>query len=118
MSEELTELQEHAEHAHGNPRLAPVSVTMAVLAVLVAVASLLGHRAHTEEVVMQAKATDQWAFYQAKNIRRHTDELFTDLTSVQATSDPAALAKLREKYSQEADRYKDDQKKIEEDAKE
>ncbi|HKF05645.1 MAG TPA: DUF4337 domain-containing protein [Candidatus Sulfotelmatobacter sp.] len=116
MSEELTELQEHAEHAKGNPKLAPVSVTMAILAVLVAVASLLGHRAHTEEVVLQAKSSDQWAYYQAKNIRRHTDELFTDLTSVQATTDAAALAKLREKYSSEAARYKDEQKEIEDKA--
>ena len=116
MSEELTELQEHAEHAKENPRLAPVSVTMAILAVLVAVASLLGHRSHTEEVVLQAKSSDQWAYYQAKNIRRHTDELFTDLTSVQATTDEAALAKLRDKYSSEAARYKDEQKEIEDKA--
>src|ERR1700722_12486465 len=113
MSDELNELQEHAEHAKDNPALAPVSLTMAILAVLVAVVTLVGHRAHTEEVVLQAKASDQWAFYQAKNIRRHTDELFTDLTSVQATTDAAALAKLRDKYSQEATRYKDDQKDLE-----
>ncbi len=118
MSEELSELQEHAEHAKHDPSLAPVSLTMAVLAVLVAVVSLVGHRAHTEEVVLQAKASDQWAFYQAKNIRRHTDELFTDLTSIQATTDAAALAKLRDKYSSEAARYKDDQKEIEDKARE
>jgi hypothetical protein len=116
MSDELNELQEHAEHAKHDPSLAPVSLTMAVLAVAVAVVTLLGHRAHTEEVVLQAKSSDQWAFYQAKNIRRHTDELFTDLTSVQATTDPAALAKLREKYSGEAERYKNDQKEIEDKA--
>jgi Domain of unknown function (DUF4337) len=116
MSDELQELHEHAEHAQHNPSLAPVSLTMAVLAVLVAVASLLGHRAHTEEVVLQATAADQWAFYQAKNIRRHTDELFIDLTSVTAATDAAALAKLRDKYSQEAARYKDDQKGIEDKA--
>ena len=116
MSEELNELKEHAEHAKHNPEMAPVSLTMAFLAVLVAVATLLGHRAHTEEVVLQAKASDQWAFYQSKNIRRHTDELFTDLTSVQGTTDAATLAKLREKYSQEATRYKNDQKETEDEA--
>jgi chorismate mutase len=118
MAEELNELKEHAEHAKHDPTLAPVSLTMAVLAVLVAVATLVGHRAHTDEVVLQAKASDQWAFYQAKNIRRHTDELFTDLTSVEATTDAAVLAKLRDKYSQEAARYKDDQKEIEDKARE
>src|SRR6202049_4620338 len=118
MSDELTELQEHAEHAKHDPTLAPISVTMAVLAVLVAVASLLGHRAHTEEVVLQAKSSDQWAFYQAKNIREHEDDLFTDLTSVEATTDAAALAKLREKYSGEATRYKNEQKDVEDKARE
>jgi hypothetical protein len=118
MSEELNELQEHAEHAKHDPTLAPISVTMAVLAVLVAIVTLLGHRAHTDEVVLQAKSSDQWAFYQAKNIRRHTDELFTDLTSVEATTDAAALARLREKYSGEAARYKDEQKGIEDKANE
>src|SRR6204780_2035697 len=113
MSEELNELQEHAEHAKHDPALAPISVTMAVLAVLVAVVTLLGHRAHTEEVVLQAKSSDQWAYYQAKNIRRHQDEIFVDLTSVEATIDAATLAKVRDKYSTEVARYKDEQKGIE-----
>jgi hypothetical protein len=118
MSEELAELQEHAEHAKHDPTLAPISVTMAVLAVLVAVVTLLGHRAHTEEVVMQAKASDQWAYYQAKNIRRHEDEIASDMGSVQTTTDATALGRLLEKYSSEAARYKDDQKEIENQAKE
>ncbi len=63
---------------------------MAVLAVLVATVSLLGHRTHTEEIILQNRVTDQWGYYQAKNIRRHTDELFADLTSVVATKDPEA----------------------------
>jgi inorganic triphosphatase YgiF len=112
MSEELNELQEHAEHAKHDPTLAPISVTMAILAVLVAVVSLLGHRAHTEEVVLQAISSDTWANYQAKNIRRHTDELFNDLTSVEPTTEATTLAKLRDQYSQEADRYKDEMKEL------
>jgi hypothetical protein len=115
-SEELQELHEHAEHAKHDPTIAPVSLTMAILAVLVAVVSLLGHRAHTEEVLLQNKASDQWAYYQAKNIRRHNDELFADLTAITPAKDAAQLDKLREKYSQEADRYRDEQKEIETEA--
>jgi len=114
MSEELNELQEHAEHAREHPDLAPVTVTMAVLAVLVATVSLLGHRTHTEEVILQNKVTDQWAYYQAKKIRQHTDELFADLAGVVAAKDGEGAAKLQEKARGEADRYKDDQKKLEE----
>jgi len=116
MTEDLQELREHAEHAQHDPSMAPVSLTMAVLAVLVAVVSLLGHRAHTEEVVLQNRATDQWAYYQAKNIRRHTDEIFADLSSVIATKDAAQASKLGEKYSSEAQRYRDEQKDVDAEA--
>ncbi|MGD0793599.1 MAG: DUF4337 domain-containing protein [Terriglobales bacterium] len=118
MSEELTELQEHAEHAREHPDLAPITLTMAVLAVLVATVSLLGHRTHTEEIILQNKVTDQWAYYQAKNIRRHTDELFADLTTVVAGKDAEAATKLHEKYRTEADRYKEDQKELDKEARE
>jgi hypothetical protein len=115
-ADELQELQEHAEHAHNNPNLAPVSLTMAVLAVLVAVVSLLGHRAHTEEVVLQAKASDQWSYYQAKNIRAHEDELFSGMAAAMGGNE--AISKFREKYAQEGERYKQDKDKIQEDARE
>ena len=117
MSEELQELQEHAEHARHNPSLAPVSLTMAILAVLVAVVSLLGHRSHTEEMLLQGKASDQWAYYQAKNIRRHTDEIFSDFAAIASSNDPGGLSRLREKYKIEADRYKDEQADIQAEAK-
>jgi len=116
MPEELTELQEDAEHAKHNPELAPVSVTMAALAVLVAVVSLLGHRAHTEEVVLQAMASDRWAYYQSQNVRRHVDELFLDLTAVEGTPDTGSLAKLRDKYTQDAVRYRDEREQSEKEA--
>jgi preprotein translocase subunit SecD len=118
MSEEIHELQEHAEHAKHDPSLAPVTLTMAVLAVLVATVSLLGHRTSTEEVILQNKVTDQWGYYQAKNIRRHTDELFADLASVMATKDAEAATKLQEKYRSEADRYRDEQKELDAKARE
>ena len=115
-ADELQELQESAEKGAHHSSMAPVSLTMAVLAVLVAVVSLLSHRAHTEEVVLQNKSSDQWAYYQAKNIRRHTDEIFADLASVIATSDAQNAAKLKEKYQSEADKYRDQQKDIDSEA--
>jgi hypothetical protein len=116
MTDELTELHEHAEDARERPDLAPITVTMAVLAVLVATVSLLGHRTHTEEIILQNKVTDQWAYYQAKNIRRHSDEMFADLTTVVASKDADAVAKLREKYQAEADRYKEEQAELDKQA--
>jgi len=114
MTEELHELHEHAEHAREHPDLAPITLTMAVLAVLVATVSLLGHRTHTEEIILQNQVTDKWAYYQAKNVRMHTDDLFADLAAVVATKDPESGAKFEEKVRAEATAYKEDKKKLEE----
>jgi len=116
MAEEIHEIHEHAEETHHDPTLAPVTITMAVLAVLVAVVSLLGHRAHTEEVLLQSKATDEWAYYQAKNIRRHTYELFVDLLSLSSVKDASQAEKVKEKYRQQIERYQDQQKETESEA--
>jgi hypothetical protein len=118
MSEELSELQENAEHGRENPSLAPISVTMAILAVCVAVVSLLGHRSHTEELLEQNRATDQWAYYQAKNIRRHNYEMSLDLLALIEFKDKEQAAKIRDKYQKEAGRYTKEQADIEEQAKE
>jgi len=39
-----------------------------------------------------------------------TTQLFADLTTVVASKDAEAVAKLHERYQAEADRYKDEQK--------
>jgi hypothetical protein len=116
MTDELQELHENAEHAQHHPDMAPVSLTMAIVAVLVAVATLLGHRAHTEEVVLQAKASDQWAYYQAKNIRERQDELFAGFSTAAASKDAAAMDKFRNNAEQEADRYKREKSEIQDEA--
>src|SRR4051812_37756388 len=80
--EEL-EAHEHAEHAQhaahsGNKLVAWVSMTIAVLAVLSAVVgsleTLASGQALTEKneaVLAQSKASDSWAFYQAKSLKKH-----------------------------------------------
>jgi hypothetical protein len=117
MADELSELRENAEHGRENPSLAPISVTMAILAVLVAVVSLLGHRSHTEEVLFQARASDQWSYYQAKNIRRHNYDMALDIIPMIDFKDKTQPDKIREKYSKEAARYEKEQAEIEEQAK-
>ncbi|HLJ22726.1 MAG TPA: DUF4337 domain-containing protein [Candidatus Acidoferrales bacterium] len=117
MPDELGELHENAEHARENPSLAPISVTMAILAVCVAVVSLMGHRSHTEELLTQNRATDQWAYYQAKNIRLHNYQMSLDLLALIEFKDKEQAEKVRAKYQSEVDRYTKEQAEIEEQAK-
>jgi len=114
----MHELEGHGgEHGAGNPLVIPVSVTISILAVLVAVVTLLGHRAHTEELLLQAKASDQWAYYQAKNIRLRELESFADLLGVAAVQDKDKAAEIRQKYGKEVERYGSDKEDISNEAK-
>jgi hypothetical protein len=116
----MAELEVHTHHGeHGeNPLVIPVSLSMSILAVLVAVATLFGHRAHTEELLLQAQATDQWAYYQAKNIRLHEMQVMVDQLGVFTVQDKEKTELLREKYQKEVERYGADKDSISEKAKE
>src|SRR5216684_3566061 len=104
---------------HGDyPYTVPVSLTISTLAVLVAGATLLGHRAHTEELLLQSRATDQWSYYQAKNIRFHEVQSIADLLGALAPEDKNKTAALREKYLKEMERYEADKEDISDKAKE
>ncbi len=102
---EIQELQEHAEHGSHESAMRPVAFTMSLLAVLVAVTTVLGHRTHTEAILMQNKATDQWNFYQAHKIRANDTELTADLLGVVALANPAAADQIKKAYADHQARW-------------
>jgi len=116
MPEGLEGFERHGKPEEG-PLTIPVAVTMSILAVLVAIATLLGHRAATEEIMLQTKATDQWAYYQSKNIRLHEMQSVVDLLASLAPADKEKAGALQEKYKKDVERYQDDKDSISEEAK-
>ncbi len=116
-SNEAGELKETAEKGSENQAMRPVAFTMSVLAVLVAITTVLGHRTHTEAVLTQNQATDQWNFYQAHKIRSSDTELMSDLLGVVAVANAEKAKDLEKKYADHqakwADDLKDAQKKAE-----
>ncbi len=116
MPEELQELHENAEEGAHQRSLAPVTVTMAILAVLVAAVGLMGHRSHTEEVLNQNRATDQWTYYQAKEIRLRNYEMFLDMLAVLPVQRGPDVSALTTKYATDVQRYRGEQQAIEADA--
>ena len=111
-------LEEHAHHHEEEPWTLPVAITISVLAVLVAMATLMGHRSSIEVVLLQTQASDQWAYYQAKNIRLHEMQSVADLIGVLDRGEKEKAEALREKYKTEIERYEKDKDKISEKAKE
>jgi hypothetical protein len=115
---EAQELQEHAEHGAHESSMRPVAFTMAVLAAVVAITTVLGHRTHTEAVLTQNKATDQWNLYQAKKIRSSDMGLISDLLKVVAVTDKDTAQKTLKAYADHQakwnDELKEEQQKAEE----
>ena len=104
------ELQEHAEHAQG-PFDKRVAASMAIIAAMLAVVSVLGHITTTEELLSQQKASDQWAYYQAKSIRRYESEIARDMFANMKNE------KLSEQYTKNGEKYKKDDEEIQKEAK-
>jgi hypothetical protein len=107
------ELHEVASEAHTRSAKR-IGLTMAVVAVLLAVSTMLGHRTHTETVLMQTRATDQWAFYQAKNIRAHMYEADAQMAAALGAKGAAEDFKLRgEKQRGDAEHIRAEAEKLE-----
>ncbi|WP_252263810.1 DUF4337 domain-containing protein [Paracidobacterium acidisoli] len=91
---------------------------MSVLAVVVAITTVLGHRTHTEAVLMQARASDQWNFYQAQKIRQYDTQLTADLLTALPIRDQNAANQVSSNYKSHLDKWNEnlaeDQKKARE----
>jgi hypothetical protein len=89
-----TEMQEFSKEMKeaGEESLTGISLVISILAVLVAIVTVLGHRSHTEAVLMESRAGDQWNLYEAKKIRLDSLEVTIDLMTLQPTTDAKATA--------------------------
>jgi hypothetical protein len=88
------ELQEHTEHAHHSGEKG-IGLTTAIVAVLLAVATMLGHRTHSDEITLQTKTNDQWGFYQAKHIRAHEYGALAEIAALLPNGHDVALKDLK-----------------------
>jgi len=90
------------EAGEGGESLTKISLAISILAVLVAMVTVLGHRSHTEAVLSQARAGDQWSEYQAKKVRASVLGAFADVLSLQPAADSKAVtAKLKDYAAQQ-----------------
>jgi len=114
----VEELKEGAEHAQHSGQKA-IGLTMAMVAVLLAMATLLGHRAHTEEVVIQGDRNTQWVNFDTKRMQRTLHEDFASLSaSLPGAQEKAAEFKEKARLEREGEPGKDGTDKIREKAQE
>jgi Domain of unknown function (DUF4337) len=111
----LEQVQEHIEHrAHGHAEeggfVSAVALSTAILAALAALVSLLAGDHANEAMISQMKASDQWAFFQAKGIKAAVLTSKTELLVAQGQ-------KISEKDQAKIEKYAEEQKEIEKEAK-
>ncbi|NNM54141.1 MAG: DUF4337 domain-containing protein [Spirochaetales bacterium] len=115
MEDPTEEVQKHLhEHAHESrdPGMLKIALSSAIIAVLAAIASLMSEHQINEAMISQLKASDQWAYYQAKGLKHNLldtqKELLTQLGH--PTADETA------RWTTDLKKYKEEQKEISQEA--
>src|SRR3954451_10413691 len=106
---ESMEHAEHAEHAAGANR--KIALLISVIALFLALSETLGKGAQTESLAKNVEASNLWAFFQAKSIRRTVVQTVSDQArlSLGLVGDDAAKAALQkqiENWGKTAARYR------------
>ncbi|MDA9408307.1 MULTISPECIES: DUF4337 domain-containing protein [unclassified Bradyrhizobium] len=106
---ESMEHAEHAEHASGENK--KIALLIAVLALFLAISETLGKGAQTESISKNVEASNLWAFFQAKSIRRTVVQTAAEqgkLTLGATTDDAmkAAVQKQIDDWTKTAARYR------------
>src|SRR5690349_9118381 len=110
---ESMEHAEHAEHASGENR--KIALLIAVIALFLALSETLGKGAQTESISKNVEASNLWAFFQAKTIRRTVVQTAADqgklaLGSAGDEAAKAALQKQIDDWQETAKRYRSEEK--------
>ncbi|ABD04983.1 conserved hypothetical protein [Rhodopseudomonas palustris HaA2] len=106
---ESMEHAEHAEHASGSNK--KIALLIAVIALFLAFSETLGKAAQTESLAKNVEASNLWAFFQAKSIRRTVVQTVSEQArlSMGTVGDDAAKAGLQkqiEEWQKTAQRYR------------
>jgi hypothetical protein len=110
----MTELELKPHHTE-DKNTRRVGIAVGIVGILLSVATIASHRAHTNAVILRTEANDQWTYYQAKKIRESTSDVAT--TVLQALSaDSAKIESSVHKLESARDKYADDAKEIQKEA--
>ncbi len=94
-----------------------VGLTIAILAILLAVVSALGNEQDNEKIVKQIEASNGFAWFQSKRIRAGLNEMMLDQMKIEAAGNPTekqleAMKKLEARLVSKNAEYKAENDKI------
>ncbi len=95
---ESMEHAEHVEHASGENK--KIALLIAVIALCLALSETLGKGAQTETIAKNVEASNLWAFFQAKSIRRTVVQTAAEQVKLSLPSDDAAKAAAQKQINE------------------
>jgi hypothetical protein len=98
--------EERAEHAVEDRFRDRAAMLIAIMAMLLAVGSLGGGNVAEDMIHNNIKASDTWAFFQAKNVRQTQYRIAVEQMEAQLASDAGLTPEARASLQQLADRYR------------
>ena len=114
----MAELEIHHEHEEGHepdPIGKRVGVMAALLAVFLAVVTILSHRTHTEAIIKKSESNDQWSYYQASRLKLHNTELGQRLIGILGPNNQGAKEAV-DQFAKDEKKYTDQSKDLQEQA--
>ena len=93
---EVHEFSKQMAEAGEGESLTRIALAISILAVLVALVTVLGHGPANDALLMQSRANDQWGEYQAKKIRQDNLTVVVDQMMLQASPSAATQVKMAE----------------------
>jgi hypothetical protein len=119
-TDKLRETIDEEIEKEGSSLLRTVALTTAILAALAAIASLKAGGTvnealalKTESTRLQAEASDQWAYYQAKGLKATVTEVSRNTWIALDKTPPAELAKNEERYAEDQKKSKEKAEELE-----
>lgn len=119
-TDKLRETIDEEIEKEGGTLLRTVALTTAILAALAAIASLQAGGAVNEALVLktegarlQAEASDQWAYYQAKGLKATVTEVSRNTWIALGKTPPDELSKNQKRYAEDQARSKEKAEELE-----
>jgi hypothetical protein len=92
-------------HGHVDPSNKKVALVIAVLALFLAISETLSKAYQTEVITKQVEASNLWAFFQAKSIRKTTTEVALQTAQISPQAEDPKVVEQMKKWAGAVKRY-------------
>ena len=92
-------------HGHVDPSNKKVALVIAVLALFLAISETLSKAYQTEVITKQVEASNLWAFFQAKSIRKTSTEVALQTAQISPQADDPKVVEQMKKWAIAVKRY-------------